>query len=74
VWLLDVCTVYGFEQKCALEDAIGSHACSLEASMRVAHSMPFRCSLRLPVGTVNSVQTLKGGRSVHGCMSARWDR
>ena len=32
-------TALGFEQNLALEDAIGSHACSLEASTRVTNSI-----------------------------------
>jgi hypothetical protein len=35
-----LCTVRVFRQKLTLEDAIGSHACSLEASMRVTSSFP----------------------------------
>jgi hypothetical protein len=35
-----VCTVLVLEQNGALEDAIESHACSLEASMFVPNSMP----------------------------------
>jgi hypothetical protein len=46
-------------QKFTLEDAISSQACSLEAKMRVANNMPLGNTLLLPVGTVNSVQTLK---------------
>jgi hypothetical protein len=34
-----------FGQGFALEDAIGSHACSLEASMRVTNDIPLGCSL-----------------------------
>jgi hypothetical protein len=37
-----------------------SHACSLQASRRVTNDIPLGCSLLLPVGTVNCVQTLKG--------------
>jgi hypothetical protein len=56
--------VHGFEQKFALEDAIGSQACSLEASKRVTNSIPLsRVHFFLPVDTVNSVQTLKVNRS-----------
>jgi hypothetical protein len=33
-------TVRVFRQKFTLEDAIGSHACSLEASMRVTNGIP----------------------------------
>jgi hypothetical protein len=48
-----------FRQKFALEDAIGSHACSLEVNMRVTNGIPLGCSFLLPVDPVNSVQTLK---------------
>jgi hypothetical protein len=48
-----------FRKKLTLEDAIGSHACSLEASMRVTNGIPLGCSLLLPVDTVICVQTLK---------------
>jgi hypothetical protein len=48
-----------FRQKFTLEDAIGSHACSLEASWRVTNGIPLGCSLFLPVHTINCVQTLK---------------
>jgi hypothetical protein len=41
------------------EDAIGSHACSLEASRRVTNDIPLRCPHFLPVHPVNCVQTLK---------------
>jgi hypothetical protein len=52
--------VIGIEEKTiALEDAIGSHACSLEASMRVTNAIHLGCSLLLSVGTVNSVQPLQ---------------
>jgi glutamate-1-semialdehyde 2,1-aminomutase len=37
----------------------GSHACSLEAIVRGTNGIPLGSSLLLPVGTVNSVQTLK---------------
>jgi hypothetical protein len=36
-----------FRRKFPLEDAIGSHACSLEASMRVTNGIPLGCSLLL---------------------------
>jgi hypothetical protein len=49
-----------FRQEFTLEDAIGSHACSLEAlCRRVINGIPLGCSLLLPVGTVNCVQILK---------------
>jgi hypothetical protein len=51
-----------FRQKFTLEDAIGSHACSLEANTRVTNGIPLGSSLLLPVDTVNCVQTLKGAR------------
>jgi len=53
------CTVRVFLQKFTLEDAIGSHACLLQANMRVTNGIPLGCPLLLPVGTVNWVQTLK---------------
>jgi hypothetical protein len=49
-----------FRQKFTLEDAIGSHACSLEANTRVTTGIPLGSSLLLPLCTVNCVQTLKG--------------
>jgi hypothetical protein len=52
-------TVLGFGQESTLEDTIGSHACSLEASRHVANGIPLGVSLLLPVDPVNSVQTLK---------------
>jgi hypothetical protein len=57
--VIHTCTVRGFWQGFTLEDAIGSHACSLETSMRVSNGIPLGCSFLLPVGTVNCVQTLK---------------
>jgi hypothetical protein len=54
------CTVRVFRHKFTLEDANGSHACSLEASRRVTNGIPLGCPLFLPVGIVNFVQTLKG--------------
>jgi hypothetical protein len=52
--------------RCAFSDRnlharmpFGSHACSLEANMRVTNAIPFGCPLLLPVGTVNRVQTRK---------------
>jgi hypothetical protein len=47
-----------FRQVVALEDAIGSHACSLEAGRRVTNGIPLGRPLFLPVHTVNCVQTL----------------
>jgi transmembrane 9 superfamily protein 3 len=57
--LIGTGTVRVFRQKFTLEAAIGSHACSLEANMRVPNGVPLGCPLLLPVGTVNCVQTLK---------------
>jgi hypothetical protein len=48
-----------FRQKFTLEDAIGSHACSLEANMRMTNCIPLGRPLLLQVATVNCVQTLK---------------
>jgi len=53
-------TVRAFRQKFTFEDAIGSHACSLQANTRVTNGIPLGCLLLLPVNTVNCVQTLKG--------------
>jgi hypothetical protein len=57
--LLVMGTVLVFRQEFTLEDAIGSHACSREANMRVTNGIPLGRSLLLPVGTVICVQTLK---------------
>jgi hypothetical protein len=38
-------TVLGFRRKITFEDAIGSHACSLEARMCVTNGIPLGCSL-----------------------------
>jgi hypothetical protein len=46
-------------QKFTLEDAIGPHASSLEASRRVTNGIPLGCPRFLPVHTVKCVQTLK---------------
>jgi hypothetical protein len=56
-----------FDRKSTPDDAIGSHACSLDASSqassqasrRVTNGIPLGCPLFLPVHTVNCVQTLK---------------
>jgi hypothetical protein len=42
------CTVRVFRQDFALEDAIGSHACS-EANMRVTNGIPLGSPLLLPL-------------------------
>jgi hypothetical protein len=60
-----------FWQKFTLEDAIGSHACSLEANTRVTNGIPLGCSLLLPVDTVNCVQALKAW---DGCSPLFWTR
>jgi hypothetical protein len=65
----DMAVRYGvrFRQKFTLEDAIGSHACSLEANTRVTNGIPLGRSLLLPVDAVNSVQTRKvRGVPYHG--------
>jgi xanthine dehydrogenase molybdopterin-binding subunit B len=53
-----------FRQKFTLEDAIGSHACSLEANKRVTNGIPLESSLLLPVDAVNCVQTLKVSKAL----------
>jgi hypothetical protein len=58
-----------FSTEFTLEDAIGSHACSLEASSRVTNGIPLGCPRFLPVHTVNCVQTLKAFMA-----KACWDR
>jgi hypothetical protein len=58
-----------FELRYIFEDAIGSHACSLQASMRVVNGIPLGCSLRLPVHTVHCNQTRKAMED-HGTASA----
>jgi hypothetical protein len=59
--------LYGarFRQKYSLDDAIGSHACLFEVSKRVANCILLGCSLLLPIGTVNPVQTLKAAGECH---------
>jgi hypothetical protein len=52
-------TVLVFRQDFALEDAIGPHACSLEANMSVTNGIPLGSPRLLPVDTVNYVDTLK---------------
>ena len=53
--------MYGarFRQEFTLEDAIGSHACSLQASMRVTNGIPLGSVTLLPVDTVTCVAPLK---------------
>jgi hypothetical protein len=59
-----------FRQESTLE--IGSHACSLEASMRATNAFPLGCSLLLPVGIGNSIQTLKGD-ATQGALETMYD-
>jgi hypothetical protein len=60
-------TVRGYRQEIMLEDAIGFHACSIEASMRVTNNIHLGCPLFLPGHTVNCLQTLEG--PADGCHS-----
>jgi hypothetical protein len=55
--------MYGarLRQKCTLGMPFGSHACSLEASMRVTNGIPLERPLPLIVTNMHSVQTLKAG-------------
>jgi hypothetical protein len=54
------CTVRSSQHQFTLEDAIGSHACSLDALACVRpNAIPFGVEILLPVGTVHSVQALK---------------
>jgi hypothetical protein len=46
-------------QTVTLDDAIGSHACSFEASKCATNVNPLGCLLFLPIGTVNHFATLK---------------
>jgi hypothetical protein len=48
-----------FRQEFTPEDAIGSHACSLEANMRVANGIPLGESTALTVVIMNPATTLK---------------
>jgi hypothetical protein len=56
---LSMCTVRVFRQNFALEDAIGSHACSIEANMRVTNGIPLGESADLIVVIINHVETPK---------------
>jgi hypothetical protein len=62
----DCCTVRVFRLKFPLEDAIGSHACSLQANMRVTNDIPLGSSLSYQIGTVNCVATLKAVEDLTG--------
>jgi hypothetical protein len=58
--MLILCTVLVFRQEFTLEDAIGSHTCSLGAfCMRVANVIPLKRVTPLAVTTVKSAQPLK---------------
>jgi hypothetical protein len=57
-WQQPICTVLVFRQEFTLEDAIGSHSCSLEANMCVTNGFP-RESTALTVTIINHVETLK---------------
>jgi hypothetical protein len=48
-----------FRQNFTLEDAIGSHVCSLEANVRVTNGIPLGSPLLIIVGIINHVETLK---------------
>jgi hypothetical protein len=53
------CQRYGARQDFALEDAIGSHACSLEASTPVTNDNSSRVFTLSPFDAANVVATLK---------------
>jgi hypothetical protein len=63
-------TVRVFEQDFAIEDAIGSHACSLEANIRVTIGIPLGSPLRLTVAIINYAETLKAPQAGTGLSSA----
>jgi hypothetical protein len=70
LWRDAWCTVHIFRKQFALDAAIGSHACSLEAS----NGIPLGCPLFLPVHTANCVQTLKvTWPSLHGTLRQQRD-
>jgi hypothetical protein len=56
---LDVVRCAFFDRNLHSRMPLGSHACSLEANMRVTNGIPLGWPLFLPVHTVNCVQTLK---------------
>jgi hypothetical protein len=60
--LLAIGTVRDFRHEFALDDAVESHTCSLQANMRVTNSIPLGCQLPLTVSTINCVETLKASR------------
>jgi hypothetical protein len=57
-------TVRVFRQEFALEDAIGSHACSLEVNIRVNNGIPLGSPLFLTVFIINHVKTPKVNNSI----------
>jgi hypothetical protein len=59
-------TVRVFRQQSTLDDAIGSHTCSLEASRRVTNSIPLGCPLLLPGYTVNLRPNTEGTQMWYG--------
>jgi hypothetical protein len=65
-FMLEKGTVRVFRQKFTLDDAIGSHACSLEANMRVTNGIPLGSPLLLPVVIINHAETLKVPPIMHG--------
>jgi hypothetical protein len=50
-----------FSAEIYTRDAVGSHACSLEANVRVINSIPLGCQRQLPLtgATINRVETRK---------------
>jgi hypothetical protein len=52
-------TVRIFRQDFALEHAIESHTCLIEANMHATNDVPLGCPLLLRIGPVNSAQILK---------------
>jgi hypothetical protein len=48
-WYIPKGTVRVFRQKFTLDDAIGSHACSLEANIRVTNGIPLGSSFSYQV-------------------------
>jgi hypothetical protein len=49
----------------ALEDAIGSHPCSLEVNMRETNGIPLVSPLPLTVAIIHYVETLKAAARIH---------
>jgi hypothetical protein len=63
---LELGTVLIFRQDFALDDAIESHACSLEANVRATNGIPLGSPLPLTVAIMNYVETLKAHTSCLG--------